>query len=121
MADPVECSIVVTGRNDNWGGDFTMRLIRAGRFNATALLEQGASFEVILVEWNPVIDRPLLSAVVREELGHMLAGRSSARLRPGTRDVGRTRGSGGTRSGTCAGAAALCRRIRRLRAARSRE
>ena len=74
MADPVECSIVVTGRNDNWGGDFTMRLIRALRFNATALLEQGASFEVILVEWNPVIDRPLLSDVVREELEHMLAG-----------------------------------------------
>jgi hypothetical protein len=78
MADAIACSIVMTGRNDNYGGDFTTRLLRALRFNWTALVDRGASCEVILVEWNPIVDRPLLTDIVGEELGSLLAGRLRA-------------------------------------------
>lgn len=75
MADAIGCSIVLTGRNDNYGGDFTTRLLRTLRFNWAALVERGASCEVILVEWNPIADRPTLTELVRAELGGLLAGR----------------------------------------------
>ena len=61
-------SIVVTGRNDGYGGDFNGRFLRTLAFNHDRLTERGVSHEFVLVEWAPPADRPLLSTVVRESL-----------------------------------------------------
>ncbi len=60
-------SVVVTGRHDNYGGDFNERFFTALRFNHSRLAERGIAFEVILVEWNPVPDRPYLSDVLARD------------------------------------------------------
>jgi hypothetical protein len=59
-------SIVLTGRNDNFGGDFSERFLRALRFNHERLRERGVSHEFVLVEWNPLPDKPYLASVVEE-------------------------------------------------------
>src|SRR6266850_294443 len=72
MADGLDLSIVLTGRNDNYGGDFNTRLIRALRFNWAALHARGVSCEIVFVEWNPIEGRPSLVDVARaglEEFG----------------------------------------------------
>ncbi len=61
-------SIVVTGRNDDYGRDFTARFIRTLAFNHRALTEHGISHEVVLVEWNPVPGKPFLTDVLRDAL-----------------------------------------------------
>jgi len=66
--EPVALSIVLTGRNDNYGGDFTLRLIRALRFNWAALTSQGVRCDVVFVEWNPVKGHAFLADVVRDAL-----------------------------------------------------
>ena len=53
-------SLVVTGRNDNYGGDFNERFFAAAQFNLDRLRERGVSCEVVLVEWNPIAGRPFL-------------------------------------------------------------
>jgi hypothetical protein len=60
-------SVVVTGRNDNYGGDFNERFFRALRFNRQRLEERGVDHEVILVEWRPLAGRRLLADLLREE------------------------------------------------------
>jgi hypothetical protein len=60
-------SIVLTGRNDNYGGDFNERFFTTLRFNHARLTEQQVASEVVLVEWNPVPDRPLLADVLARE------------------------------------------------------
>jgi hypothetical protein len=60
-------SIVVTGRNDNYGGDFNERFFAALRFNHARLSERGVRCEVIFVEWNPVANRPYLAELLRRE------------------------------------------------------
>ncbi len=60
-------SIVLTGRNDNYGGDFNERFFRALRFNRERLAERGVDHEVIFVEWRPLAHRPLLAELLREE------------------------------------------------------
>ncbi len=60
-------SIVVTGRHDNYGGDFNERFFTALKFNYERLAERGVACEVILVEWNPVADRPTLSELLARE------------------------------------------------------
>lgn len=65
MADPF-LSIVVTGRNDGYGGDFNTRFARALELNHAQLLDAGIEHEVVLVEWAPPPDRPRLAEVVRE-------------------------------------------------------
>ena len=60
-------SIVLTGRNDDFGGDFNGRFFRALRFNHHELSKAGVSHEFVFVEWRPVEDRPLLSEVLEEE------------------------------------------------------
>jgi hypothetical protein len=67
MSAPPFLSIVVTGRHDNYGGDFNDRFFTALRFNHERLAERGVPFEVILVEWNPVPDRPTLCEVAARE------------------------------------------------------
>ncbi len=57
-------SIVVTGRNDNHGGDMTRRM----RMFMTGLMHQCNSYrlpmELVFVEWNPPLDKPLLKEVL---------------------------------------------------------
>lgn len=60
-------SIVVTGRNDGYGGDFNTRFQRALRFNHERLVEAGVEHEVVLVEWAPPADRPSLVDVVTRD------------------------------------------------------
>ena len=60
-------SIVVTGRHDNYGGDFNERFFAALRFNHARLSEQGIACEIVFVEWNPVPDRPYLSELLARE------------------------------------------------------
>lgn len=48
-----EITIVVVGRNDNYGGDFRRRLAVTLEWNLNATGGQG-----IYVEWNPVLDAP---------------------------------------------------------------
>jgi hypothetical protein len=59
-------SIVVTGRNDGYGGDFNARFARALRFNHEQLDALGVPHEVVLVEWAPPADRPLLIDAIIE-------------------------------------------------------
>ena len=57
-------SIVLTGRNDGYGGDFVARLARALRFNQRQLAVHAVSYETVFVEWAPPADRPRLSEVL---------------------------------------------------------
>jgi hypothetical protein len=54
-------SVIVSGRNDDYGNDFRQRLFRASMHNCALLEAAGIEFEYILAEWNPLPDRPLLS------------------------------------------------------------
>jgi len=53
-------SLVLTGRNDGYGGDFAGRLRRALQFNHRELVARGVSHEIVFVEWAPPGDAPLL-------------------------------------------------------------
>lgn len=71
-------SIVITGRNDNYGGDFNERFFTALRFNYERLVERGVTCEVVFVEWNPVPDKPTLSELLAQEFSEL----SDGSLRP---------------------------------------
>jgi hypothetical protein len=60
-------SIVVTGRNDDLGGDFNGRFFRALKFNADQLARAGIAHEFVFVEWRPLVGRPLLAHLLAEE------------------------------------------------------
>jgi hypothetical protein len=60
-------SIVVTGRNDQYGGDFNERFFTSLRFNRDQLAERAVAVEVILVEWNPIPGKPYLSELLSKE------------------------------------------------------
>ena len=59
-------SIVLTGRNDNFGGDFTERFLRALDFNHRQLAQAGVDHEFVLVEWAPLPGKPYLATVVED-------------------------------------------------------
>jgi hypothetical protein len=61
VSEPPSLAIVVTGRNDDYGGQFARRFFRTLTFNLEQLARKHVSAEVCLVEWNPVPNRPLLS------------------------------------------------------------
>jgi hypothetical protein len=61
-------SIILTGRNDNFGGDFNDRFFRALRFNQRNLTDAGVDHELILVEWAPIDGKPYLAELVREAI-----------------------------------------------------
>jgi len=61
-------SVVLTGRNDNFGGDFNQRLFSALSYNHRLLAEAGVEYELVFVEWRPVAGRLLLSDLIREQL-----------------------------------------------------
>ena len=60
-------TIVVTGRNDDFGGDFNSRFFQALRFNHQCLGDAGVSHEFVFVEWRPVECRPLLATLLADE------------------------------------------------------
>jgi hypothetical protein len=47
-------------RNDNYTNDFVLRVKRATHFLVAQLQRAELDSEVILVEWNPPVDRPLI-------------------------------------------------------------
>ena len=61
-------SIVLTGRNDNFGGDFNQRLLSALSYNHQLLLEAAVEYELVFVEWRPMRGRMLLADLIREHL-----------------------------------------------------
>jgi hypothetical protein len=69
---PPFLTIVLTGRNDNFGGDFNTRLFRAMRYNHDRLVDAGVSHEFLFVEWRPLSDRPLLADLLRAEFPELL-------------------------------------------------
>lgn len=54
-------SIIIAGRNDNYGGDFEHRVLSTSEHNAKKLNEAGILHEIVFVEWNPLPGNPLLS------------------------------------------------------------
>ncbi len=61
-------SIILVGRNDDFGGDFNERLFAAAEFNHANLEECGISHEYVFVEWNPIPDRPYLAELIGKRL-----------------------------------------------------
>jgi hypothetical protein len=57
-------SLVLTGRNDGYGGDFLARFFRSLRFNHEQLAAHGIPHEVVFVEWAP----PPGAALIRDHL-----------------------------------------------------
>lgn len=67
-------SIILTGRNDDFGGDFNVRLFRALAFNHDALATAGVSHEFVFVEWRPVPDKPYLATVLQRQFPSLAGG-----------------------------------------------
>jgi hypothetical protein len=61
---PPYVSIVFTGRNDGYGGDFVRRFLATLQFNSRELCARGIAHEFVLVEWAPVPGAPLLADLV---------------------------------------------------------
>jgi hypothetical protein len=61
-------SIVLVGRNDDFGGDFNGRMFAAAEFNHQNLEAAGIPHEYILVEWNPMPGKPYLAELVGRRL-----------------------------------------------------
>jgi hypothetical protein len=61
-------SIVLTGRNDEYGGDFVERFFRTLRFNLAELQARGVTHELVFVEWTPLPARPLLFDRIRADV-----------------------------------------------------
>jgi hypothetical protein len=59
-------SVVLTGRNDNFGGDFNRRLFSALSYNHRLLTNARVEYELVLVEWRPVPGRALLADLIRQ-------------------------------------------------------
>lgn len=73
MSTPPFLSLVLTGRNDDYGGSFVSRFFRVLRFNLELLAERQLSTEVVLVEWCPIPGRPLLAERLHDALpAHLL-------------------------------------------------
>jgi hypothetical protein len=64
---PPYLSLVLTGRNDDFGGDFKGRFFRALRFNHDRLTEAGIPHEFVFVEWRPMPRRPYLATLLGDE------------------------------------------------------
>lgn len=67
-APPPFVSIVITGRNDDYGKDFRSRFFRTLEFNHRELRARSITHEVVLVEWAPDRQRPLLADLIPEEI-----------------------------------------------------
>ncbi len=71
-------SIVVTGRNDNFGGDFNERFFRALRFNHEQLCRRGVDYELVFIEWRPIDRMPHLAELLLAEFPELTRGRLRA-------------------------------------------
>ena len=60
-------TIIATGRNDDFGGDFNGRFFRALHFNHQQLSAAGIAHEFVFVEWRPIDKRPLLASLLADE------------------------------------------------------
>ena len=67
-------SVVLTGRNDDYGSDFRERFFRTLRFNHRELAARGIAHEYILTEWAPTAGRPLLADLVAETIPEIPGG-----------------------------------------------
>jgi hypothetical protein len=63
-----QLSIVLVGRNDDFGGDFNGRMFAAAEFNHYHLEAAGIPHEYVLVEWNPIPGKPYLAELVGRRL-----------------------------------------------------
>jgi hypothetical protein len=61
-------SVVLTGRNDGYGGDFIARFHRTLRFNHRQLVERQIRHEILFVEWAPPRNAPYLFEVTRDAI-----------------------------------------------------
>ena len=68
VGDAPYLSIILTGRNDDFGGDFNGRFFRALRFNHDHLTAAGVSHEFVFVEWRPIAGRSYLATQLEQEL-----------------------------------------------------
>lgn len=66
-------SIVLTGRNDGYGGDFVRRFLYTLQFNHRELAARAIRHEFVLVEWAPIPGAPLLADLVDERCSASLA------------------------------------------------
>lgn len=57
---PPLLSIVLTGRNDGYGGDFAARFFRTLQFNHEQLTARAIPHEIVFIEWAPPSNNPLL-------------------------------------------------------------
>ena len=63
--NPPYLSIVIAARNDNYGGDFLQRLQAFVNWNSKLLEEYCVSTEIIIVNWNPIPDKPALASEIQ--------------------------------------------------------
>ena len=68
-------SFVLTGRNDEYGGDFNTRFFRTLQFNLAQLSARGIPYEVVFVEWAPPPQRPWLYTQALAAVPALAAGR----------------------------------------------
>jgi hypothetical protein len=61
-------SVVLVGRNDDFGGDFNGRMFAAAEFNHRNLEAAGIAHEYVLVEWNPLPGKPYLATLIGDRL-----------------------------------------------------
>lgn len=59
-------SIILTGRNDDFGGDFNDRFFRALEFNHRHLRDRGIPHEFVFCEWRPIAGKPWLAEVLAD-------------------------------------------------------
>ena len=64
-------TIIATGRNDDFGGDFNGRFFRALHFNHQQLAAAGIAHEFVFVEWRPIENSPLLASLLADEFGDL--------------------------------------------------
>ena len=60
-------SFVLYSRNDDYGGDLVSKTERSLNFLIAQLADHAIDAEIIVVEWNPPSDQPLLRGVLRLE------------------------------------------------------
>jgi hypothetical protein len=65
-------SIILTGRNDDFGGDFNSRLFHALEFNRRQLDDRGISHEFVFVEWRPVPRKPWLADLLADRFPELV-------------------------------------------------
>lgn len=57
----MKVSIILTGKNDNYGGHFEDRAILTTKYNLKQLKKRNIDYEIIFMEWNPEKDRDFFS------------------------------------------------------------